>query len=151
MKIFTYISCSGEFSVLGAADILVGYDLQEFVAADGKLCAALLERPFDARTIRVLLMDTGFKNLFHKKAELELNCDARLVCKNDDGDSKESTLKKGEVLTLTAEDERLKHGRMTIIPEKEEGITIRSLERAQGQPVYSGSLEIKKRKRKVWF
>jgi len=48
------------------------------------------------------------------------------------------------VLTLTAEDERLKHGRMTIIPEKEEGITIRSLERAQGQPVYSGSLEIKK-------
>lgn len=134
----------GEFSVLGAADILVGYDLQEFVAADGKLCAALLERPFDARTIRVLLMDTGFKNLFHKKAELELNCDARLVCKNDDGDSKESTLKKGEVLTLTAEDERLKHGRMTIIPEKEEGITICSLERAQGQPVYSGSLEIKK-------
>ena len=114
------------------------------MAADGKLCAALLERPFDARTIRVLLMDTGFKNLFHKKAELELNCDARLVCKNDDGDSKESTLKKGEVLTLTAEDERLKHGRMTIIPEKEEGITICSLERAQGQPVYSGSLEIKK-------
>ena len=54
----------GEFSVLGAADILVGYDLQEFVAADGKLCAAPLERPFDARTIRVLLMDTGFKNLF---------------------------------------------------------------------------------------
>ena len=47
----------GDFSVLGAADILVGYDLQEFVAADGKLCAALLERPFDAKTIRVLLMD----------------------------------------------------------------------------------------------
>ncbi len=60
----------GEFSVLGAADILVGYDLQEFVAADGKLCAALLERPFDARTIRVLLMDTGFKNLFHKRQSL---------------------------------------------------------------------------------
>ena len=62
----------GEFSVLGAADILVGYDLQEFVAADGKLCAALLERPFDARTIRVLLMDTGFKNLFHKKVRMAL-------------------------------------------------------------------------------
>lgn len=134
----------GEFGVLGAADILVGYDLQEFVAADGKLCAALLERPFDARTIRVLLMDTGFKKLFHEKAEIELNCDARLICKNDDGDGKESILKKGEVLTLTAEDERLKHGRMTIIPQQEEGIRIRSLERGQGQPVYSGSLEIKK-------
>lgn len=134
----------GEFSVLGAADILVGYDLQEFVAADGKLCAALLERPFDARTIRVLLMDTGFKNLFHKKAEIELNCDARLICKNDDGDSRESVLKKGEILTLTVEDKRLNNGRMTIIPENEEGITIRSLERGQGQPVYSGSLEIKK-------
>ena len=33
---------------------------------------------------------------------------------------------------------------MTIKPDGEEGITICSIERSQGQPVYSGSLEIKK-------
>ena len=43
----------GDFQVLGKGNILVGYDLQEFVAADGKLCAAVLEQPFDAETIRV--------------------------------------------------------------------------------------------------
>lgn len=59
----------GDFKVLNASDILVGYNLQEFVAADGKLCAALLEREFDAKTIRVLLMDTGFKSVFHASAD----------------------------------------------------------------------------------
>ena len=58
--------------MLNASDILVGYNLQEFVAADGKLCAALLEREFDAKTIRVLLMDTGFKSVFHASADLVL-------------------------------------------------------------------------------
>ena len=42
----------------------VGYDLQEFVAADGKLCAAVLEQPFDAETIRVLIMDNGLSRSF---------------------------------------------------------------------------------------
>ena len=63
----------GDFKVLKASDILVGYNLQEFVAADGKLCAALLEREFDAKTIRVLLMDTGFKSVFHASADLVLS------------------------------------------------------------------------------
>jgi stage II sporulation protein D len=134
----------GDFSVLGAADILVGYDLQEFVAADGKLCAALFERPFDAKTIRVLLMDTGFKSLFHQSAEIKLNSGAEITYKNENGDDEVSRLNQGDVLKLTLEDERLQNGRMTIKPDGEEGITICSIERSQGQPVYSGSLEIKK-------
>ena len=56
------------------ADILVGYDLQEFWQQMESFAQPLLERPFNARHSS-LLMDTGFKNLFHKKAELELICD----------------------------------------------------------------------------
>ena len=133
----------GEFAVLGAEDILVGYDLQEFVAAEGELCAALLEREFDARTIRVLLMDTGFHSLFHAQADLTVNCAAALEYENEKGEIVSSRLEAGENLSILPGDERLAYGRITITPEQEEGITIRSIERSQGNPTYSGSLEIR--------
>ena len=44
-------------------DILVGYNIQNFVVEDKRICAALLVQSFDARNIRVLLMDTGFKSI----------------------------------------------------------------------------------------
>lgn len=132
----------GDFKVLDAKDILVGYDLQEFAVADGKLCAALLEREFDAKTIRVLLMDNGFTSLFHPSAEIVLNCPAALSYEDSRGEKKKEHLEAGTVLSVTPEDERLVNGRMIITPEADEGITIRSLTRSQGNPVYSGSLEI---------
>lgn len=133
----------GDFEILDAGDILVGYDLQEFAAADGKLCAALLEREFDAETIRVLLMNTGFKSVFHPSAELTLNSDGVLEYYDKKGEVRTEQLKAGDVLTVTPEDKRLEYGRMVITPHQAEGITVTSIERSQGQPVYSGSLEIK--------
>lgn len=133
----------GDFKVLKPSDILVGYDLQEFVAADGMLCAALLEHEFDAKTIRVLLMNTGFQSLFHETADLLLNCGATVEYETAGGDIREEHLEAGTELTITPEDERLSHGRMVLIPDEPEGITLRSVERSQGQPVYTGSLEIK--------
>ena len=53
---------------------------------EGELCAALLEREFDARTIRVLLMDTGFHSLFHAQADLTVNCAAALEYENEKGE-----------------------------------------------------------------
>ena len=46
-------------------DILVGYHMQEFVVADGKICAALTTEKPDIDMIRVLIMTNGFKSLFH--------------------------------------------------------------------------------------
>ena len=66
----------GEYEEQSKSDILVGYDLQEFVAADGKLCAALIVRPFQADRIRVLLMDNNFQNITHSQVTVTLNCDA---------------------------------------------------------------------------
>ena len=128
---------------MGANDILVGYDLQEFVAADGEICAALLEREFDARTIRVLLMDTGFSNIFHKSAEIALNCNATLEYQNSKGKTEREELAAGEVLSVTPEDKRLACGRMVLTPQEADGMELRSVERSQGHPVYSGRLEIK--------
>ena len=133
----------GDFKVLNASDILVGYNLQEFVAADGKLCAALLEREFDAKTIRVLLMDTGFKSVFHASADLVLGSGANLEYENAKGKMVGERLEAGTQLTVGPDSPYLEFGRMIITPDEPEAITIRSIERSQGTPVYSGSLEIK--------
>ena len=133
----------GDFKVLNASDILVGYNLQEFVAADGKLCAALLEREFDTKTIRVLLMDTGFKSVFHASADLVLGSGADLEYENAKGKMVGERLEAGTQLTVGPDSPYLEYGRMIITPDEPEAITIRSIERSQGTPVYSGSLEIK--------
>lgn len=133
----------GDFKVLNALDILVGYNLQEFVAADGKLCAALLEREFDAKTIRVLLMDTGFKSVFHASADLVLGSGADLEYENAKGKMVGERLEAGTQLAVGPDSPYLEYGRMIITPDEPEAITIRSIERSQGTPVYSGSLEIK--------
>ena len=133
----------GDFKVLNASDILVGYNLQEFVAADGKLCAALLERELDAKTIRVLLMDTGFKSVFHASADLVLGSGADLEYENAKGKMVGERLEAGTQLTVGPDSPYLEYGRMIITPDEPEAITIRSIERSQGTPVYSGSLEIK--------
>lgn len=133
----------GDFKVLKASDILVGYNLQEFVAADGKLCAALLEREFDAKTIRVLLMDTGFKSVFHASADLVLGSGADLEYENAKGKMVGERLEAGTQLTVGPDSPYLEYGRMIITPDEPEAITICSIERSQGMPVYSGSLEIK--------
>ena len=131
----------GEYEEQSKSDILVGYDLQEFVAADGKLCAALIVRPFQADRIRVLLMDNNFQNITHSQVTVTLNCDA--VMTYGEKEDKEETVKAGTQLTFTTEDEIFSGGRVVITPSsEEEGIRIDSLNRSQGTPVYGGSLEI---------
>ena len=100
----------GDFQVLGKGSILVGYDLQEFVAADGKLCAAILEQPLDAETIRVLIMDNGFKQIFHDTIELTANCDGEMVYEKENGDHESSSFKKGDTFTFEATDKKLENG-----------------------------------------
>lgn len=133
----------GDFEVLEPKDILVGYNLQEFVPAGGKLCAALLERQFDAKDIRVLLMDTGFKSLFHSSVSLTPEGPAQLEYENSKGKMETETLEPGAGLTIAPDDHRLKYGRIIITPQGDGGIAVPSIERGQGTPVYDGKLEIK--------
>ena len=106
--------------------------------SDGVLCAALIEREFDAKTIRVLLMNTGFQGVFH--SSLTLSCTGAMTISSEEG--KEEKLEKGSQLVLTPEDERLAQGRLIITPEEGCEISIKEIERGQGTPAYGGRLEI---------
>lgn len=130
----------GTFAVQGIEDILVGYDLQDFVVADGKLCAALTKREFDAKTIRVLLMDTNFKSEYHASVTIQPQTDVILTV---DGDSKEKKLSAGEIVEITPDHALFEKGRILLTPESEDGeIAIPSIQRSIGTPSYGGRLEL---------
>ena len=122
--------------------ILVGYHMQEFVVADGEICAALTtERP-EIDNIRVLLMTDQFASLFH--SEITLSCDTMAVLEyGDEQDRKTQSVAAGESVTIRTGDSRLEGGRIVFRSANEGGmITVESLTRAQGTPVYPGHMEI---------
>ncbi|MEG2733315.1 MAG: stage II sporulation protein SpoIID, partial [Clostridium sp.] len=86
-------------------DILVGYNLQKFVVAGKKICAALQVKSFSAKNIRVLIMNTDFSTIFHD--EIHLRADTALKIK---GGTSVETIEAGTELIVKKEDERLKDG-----------------------------------------
>lgn len=128
----------GELKRQSMSDILVGYDVQEFVVADGKLCAALTMREAEAQVIRVLIMNTGFHSLFHDSITLQMKSPTVLIA-----DDREEKLNAGDALTISVGDTRLKNGRIILKPDDEyQGISLSSIERSMGVPSYPGRIEI---------
>ncbi len=129
----------GEFKRMGVSGVMVGSDVQEFVVADGRLCAALVMRPFDAEKIRVLVMDTDFQNIFHKSITLEFLCPGVMTV----GD-REETFEAGDTMTFRSGDQRLAGNRAVFKPaDAGAGIRISTVSRRSGHPEYPGHLEIK--------
>lgn len=118
-------------------DLLVGYDLQEFVVAKGKICAALTVRRFEADVIRVLLKDSGYQGNYHP--EVTLYCDGTMKLIQGE---QEDTVAAGETLTFQAGDERLQNGRLILEPQSGCEITVLSITRTLGNPSYGGRLEL---------
>jgi len=129
----------GEFRQQELSSVVVGSDVHEFVVADGRLCAALAMRPFDAETIRVLVMDTDFQSIFHETITLEFLSPGVMMV----GDEEEA-FNPGDVVTLCSGDGRLAGNRVAVKPTDESaGIRVTSISRGGGTPVYPGQMEIK--------
>lgn len=119
------------------SDILVGYDMQEFVVAKGRICAVLTVRDFEAEKIRVLVMNNGFQGLYHDS--VVVSCDGAVTMTQGENTSQAAA---GEELAFAPGDERLKEGRLILEPEEGKELKVCSLERSQGQPSYGGRLEL---------
>lgn len=134
----------GVLRELQKSDILVGYNMQQFVVANGEICAALTTEKPEIDNIRVLIMTTGFQSLFHSK--ISLSCDTDAILEYGDGkDMKAQSVAAGETVTIGLDDTRLKDGRMIFRSADEGGlITVSGIERSQGTPVYPGHMEITK-------
>ena len=131
----------GGFAQIGYSDILVGYELQDFIVADGKVCGAIILYPFEVKNIRIILRSTGFESIYHDTVEVTCEGDFKVMSGSDL--SNVVTLSAGEVFLLNSDSTMIQDGRIRIAPVNEKDrIIINTIERSQGNPAYPGFLEI---------
>lgn len=135
----------GEYEEQKKSSILVGYDMQEFVADNGKLCAALTVHPFNGERIRVLLLSE--QSMYHPQITVTVMSDAVLSYGEREKDKKE--LPAGTQLTFTPDSEYIQAERAVLTPSDGGSIRVDSLSRTQGTPVYTGTLEIRREEGKL--
>jgi stage II sporulation protein D len=126
-----------QFAVKTYKDIVVGYSLQDFIVAEGKICGAVISKPLDAKNIRVIIKDTGFKNLFHDS--VQITCSAGFTVSYAD------TLlhyNSGDIYEVLNQPENISLGRITVKPDDGGEIKILSITRSQGNPSYEGTIEL---------
>lgn len=129
----------GEFRRQNLSSVVVGSDVQEFVVADGCICAVLTMHPFEAETIRVLIMDTGFRSIFHESITLEFLSPGIMTI-----GEKEETFQAGDIVTFHSGDAKFAKDRVALRPTDETaGIRVPTLNRGDRTPEYPGRLEIK--------
>ncbi|WP_180272693.1 SpoIID/LytB domain-containing protein [Konateibacter massiliensis] len=130
----------GQLEELSINDLLVGYNVTEFIVADGKISAGLIMKDLVVDNIRVLIKNNNYENIFHENAVVTGDSDYTIYY----GDKEEKHTANEEV-SIDADSELWETGRIKIVPDILSGkITLLSVERATGNPSYRGSIEIVK-------
>lgn len=120
-------------------DVLVGYTTSSFVLADNKICAALLQRPVEVTSIRVLLQTSSYGGYYHET--LECGSDTRFYL--SDGSGKTDWLEGGQQVVVTTELVEKYGGRVYLGTEAPDGkMALYNVQRAAGVPTYRGTLEV---------
>lgn len=133
----------GQLEELEVNNLLVGYNVTEFVVADGKISAGLIMKDLVVDNIRVLIKNNNFENIFHNNVILNGNTDYTIYY--GDKDKKEEKHTANEEVTIDANSSLWETNRIKIVPNTLSGtITLLSVQRALGNPAYRGSIEIVK-------
>ncbi len=128
----------GTLELQDSSAILTGYDIQQFVVADGVICAALTVRALEASNIRVLIRNSDYESIWHESLTITCADPFRISC-----DGWEQTFQGGEVIEIGRDHEWLSRGRLTVTCDSYAGeLEVSSVTRSQGAPSYKGSLEI---------
>ncbi len=132
----------GKLSQGERTDLRIGYDFTDFVLEDGVICAGLITRDEAMENIRVVIKNTGYGGAYHEKAEFTADTAFTVRYGNYDGmESRE--YQAGEVVSVGSDSELFSGDRIYIEPVALTGrIKLLSVERAQGNPAYRGTLEV---------
>lgn len=130
----------GELGMQSRSDILVGYEQQQFVVADGKICAALTTQAAETTRIRVLIRNSGYKNIFHDR--ISFTADVPFTLQYAEG--QKETFPAETIIELHAGSHYVSQGRLLVETESYAGnIKLLNVERNTGVPLYRGSMEFK--------
>ncbi len=128
----------GGVSLLDTSDIIVGYDNENFVIDDeGNICAALIDRSITANTIRVLIYNSDYEDMYHDSVIISSTSGMTMSY----GD-KSISLSKSEVVVLEKNSVFFEYGRVTFTPVGNGEIVLDSVTRSLGTPSYAGTIEV---------
>lgn len=120
-------------------EVLVGYTTSAFVLADKKVCAALIQKPVEVTSIRVLIQASSYSGYYHDTLE----CGSENGFYISDGVGRTEWKNAGEQVVLTPELVEEYGGRVYLGTEGEKGkISLYNVRRAVGVPSYRGTLEV---------
>lgn len=135
---FAIYNISDDVSFIESRQPLLGYETVKLLVKDKKACAAVTYGDAECETIRVILSNNDFTS--YKMAKLTISSEGMLKVIYPDGGEK--TFPAGEMFTIQYED--YKSGDKIIIEQtgKGKGITVHSITRECGNPVYDGFIEL---------
>ncbi len=141
MKIYSVANGFVKWKLL--SDLTVGADIADFIIADGKICAAIINKNSKPENVRISINTTGFKGFAHENVVLTATSDYTVTIGENI-----KTLKKGEAYDLSKQKDIEEGKRIYVKPTDETGkIEITSIARnwTNGEhPKYRGTIEVVK-------
>lgn len=120
------------------SDLKIGYDFTDFILDGDTVIAALVTREEAMENIRVAIKTNDFAGLYHEKVSVIPDCDYTVYTGEE---AKEYPA--GELFEVDLNSDLFEKGRIKIVPKALTGkIIFHNLKRAQGTPVYGGTMEL---------
>lgn len=126
-------------------DIRIGYTFTDFVVQDNEIQAALMIKEENMDFIRVLIKNSDYEGKYHKTIEVSCDCSYQMIFYEDGLETERKNGECKDIIEISEKDIPEKNGRIKIIPDVLSGkMTLCNVTRNQGNPAYTGTLEIEK-------
>lgn len=123
------------------SDVALGYEFVDFVIHDEKICACLIVMNEGMDSIRVLIKNTNFLSEYHQ--EVVLCCDSSYKIYENGENPTEYEAYEDITISMESIPDDVNY---KIVPDTLTGkVIVKSIERNQGNPQYSGTLELSKK------
>ncbi len=127
----------GESEELSMNDLIVGYDVYEFIVAENKICGIYMVRAADAEKIRVIISTSEYKSLYHDK----------IICSSEKGlritsGSEVVEVVAGEEFSINKDNSLFSNGRIFLETLEGGEILFSNIQRKSGNASYPGKIEL---------
>jgi stage II sporulation protein D len=132
----------GSIAMSVPGELIIGYNFQDFVLENGKICAFLVVREEAMDNIRVLLKSANYNSMFHDS--LTFTADTEYVITyGAPGDLMEEIHQAGDICTIDTGSTYFQGERVTIAQTALTGkMILKSVTRSSGEPDYRGKIEV---------
>ncbi|MBQ9886963.1 MAG: SpoIID/LytB domain-containing protein [Lachnospiraceae bacterium] len=127
----------GDTKELSMNDLMIEYDVYEFIVAENQICGIYMVREAEPDKIRVIISDYEIKSLYHN--EVECSSESGLLISSG---TETMVIGRGEKFLINRDSPYFANGRIVIRPMDAGSILISSIERKCGDALYPGSLEL---------